>query len=162
MRRKNGIHLWIGERAKDREVSPGKLDNLIGGGQPIGLTLEENLAKEAGEEAGLGPDYVEQMKAAGTIGYMLEKQGGLRNDGLFVYDLELSENVIPKNTDGEVEKFTLMPANEVAAIIRDTDRFKFNCNLVILDFLARHELLDPKDKEYAGVKAALKQARGET
>ena len=160
VRKKGGIHLWIGERAKDREISPGKLDNLIGGGQPIGLTLEENLAKEAKEEADLGSEYVKLMKPAGTINYMLEKQGGLRNDGLFVYDLELPESVIPRNTDGEVEKFDLLPVAEVAALVRDTDRFKFNCNVVIIDFLTRHDLL-PKDKEHADVQAALKKARGE-
>jgi len=162
VRKKNAVHLWVGERAKDREVSPGKYDNLIGGGQPIGLTLEENLAKEAKEEAGLGPDYVKQMKPVGSISYMLEKQGGLRNDELFVYDLELPPDCTPRNTDGEVEKFTLMPLDEVAAIIRDTDCFKFNCNVVIVDFLMRHGFFKPQDAEYAGIKTALKQARGES
>ena len=53
VRKSDGLYLWIGERAADRPAAPGKLDNMIGGGQPIGLTLEQNLCKEAQEEAGI-------------------------------------------------------------------------------------------------------------
>jgi hypothetical protein len=31
-----------------------------------------------------------------------------------------------------------MTLDEVVTLIRDIDRFKFNCNLVIIDFLTRH------------------------
>ena len=62
---------------------------------------------------------------------------------LFVYDLELPQGVVPVSTDGEVERFELMPIARVIEILRDTDDFKFNVNLVLIDFLARHGLLDP-------------------
>jgi 8-oxo-dGTP pyrophosphatase MutT (NUDIX family) len=155
VRKKDGLHLWIGERASDRQVEPGKLDNLVGGGQPIGLTLEENLLKEAKEEAGLGLPLLKSAKLAATIAYMLEKQKGLRNDVLFIYDLELPADVMPRNTDGEVAAFHLMPLGEVATLVHDTDRFKFNCNLVIADFLMRHGFIGPKHEEYKELRAAL-------
>lgn len=148
VRKKDGLYLWTGERAKDRQVDPGKLDNLIGGGQPIGLTLEENLQKEAQEEAGIGPLLAKKAKQAGTISYMAGRQLGLRNDTLFVFDLELPEDFQPRNTDGEVAAFYLWPLSEVAEIVRDTDRFKFNCNLVIIDFLMRHDFLTKANGEY--------------
>ncbi|MDR3449472.1 MAG: DUF4743 domain-containing protein [Alphaproteobacteria bacterium] len=148
VRKPDGIHMWIGERAKDRPASPGKLDNIIGGGQPIGLTAEENLCKEAYEEAGVAKELAISAQLATTMNYTVDYKGGLRRDTLFIYDLELPASFTPVNTDGEVAAFHLMPVEEVAAIVRDTDRFKFNCNLVIIDFLMRHGYFLPGDDEY--------------
>ena len=148
VRKNDGLYLWIGERAADRFVDPGKLDNLIGGGQPIGLTLEQNLCKEAKEEAGIEATLALTAKQIRTIDYLLELPDGLRADTLFIYDLELPENFTPQNTDGEVAAFHLMPLIEVAKLIRDTDRFKFNCPLVIVDFLIRHGFFSPQDTHF--------------
>jgi 8-oxo-dGTP pyrophosphatase MutT (NUDIX family) len=150
-RKRDGIHLWVGERAADRLIDPGKLDNLIGGGQPIGLTLEQNLCKEAQEEAGINADLAMSAKPVREIRYLVERHGGLRNDVLFIYDLELPDGYTPHNTDGEVAAFHLMPLAEVAAIVHDTDKFKFNCNLVIIDFLMRHGFLTPEHAEYGAL-----------
>jgi hypothetical protein len=62
---------------------------------------------------------------------------------MFCYDLELPRDFSPIAVDGEVESFHLMPIDEVATIIRHGFEFKFNCNLVIIDFLIRHGMLDP-------------------
>ena len=35
-----------------------------------------------------------------------------------------------------------------AAIVRDSDEFKLNCNLVVIDFLIRHGWIDPRSPEY--------------
>jgi len=67
VRKKDGIYVWIGERAADRQVAPGKLDNMIGGGLPIGLTLEQNLCKEAKEEAGIDAPLASTAKPARTL-----------------------------------------------------------------------------------------------
>jgi 8-oxo-dGTP pyrophosphatase MutT (NUDIX family) len=149
VRKADGLHLWIGERAADRPADPGKLDNLIGGGQPIGLTVEENLCKEAKEEAGIDAALALTARATRTLDYRVERNDGLRSDTLFIYDLELPPDFIPRNTDGEVASFQLLPLAKVASIVRDTDRFKFNCNIVIIDFLVRHRLITPQDSEYA-------------
>lgn len=138
VRRKGELFLWIAERSADRLVDPGKLDNLIGGGQPYGLTIEENLAKEAYEEAGIGKEVASRAILSGQMSYKIDLMGGLRNDTLFGFDLELEENFVPHNTDGEVQAFHLMPLDEVARIVSETDKFKFNCNLVIIDFLVRY------------------------
>jgi 8-oxo-dGTP pyrophosphatase MutT (NUDIX family) len=152
VRKQNGIHLWIGQRAADRPADPGKLDNLIGGGQPIGLSLEENLCKEAKEEAGIEAGLALTARLAPEINYRMERQDGLRTDTLFIYDLELADGFEPRNTDGEVAAFHLLPLPEVAAIIRDTDKFKFNCTLVIIDFMLRRGFLAEADAEYAELK----------
>lgn len=142
------IAMWVARRARDREVAPGQYDNMIGGGQPIGLTLAENLVKEAAEEAGIDAALAGRSVAVGAIGYSLETPAGLKRDTLFLYDLELSADVVPRNTDGEVEEFQLWPLDRVAASVRDGDDWKFNVNLVIIDFLVRHGWLTPDHPGY--------------
>ncbi|MCK4868615.1 MAG: DUF4743 domain-containing protein, partial [Alphaproteobacteria bacterium] len=41
-----------------------------------------------------------------------------------------------------VESFELWPVERVIETVRETFEFKFNCNLVIIDFLIRHGLID--------------------
>jgi hypothetical protein len=48
-----------------------------------------------------------------------------------------------------------MPAEEVVERVRRTDDFKFNVNLVILDFALRHGLIPVDDPEYLDVASGL-------
>jgi 8-oxo-dGTP pyrophosphatase MutT (NUDIX family) len=162
VRRGDGLYLWIGRRACDRVIAPGKLDNMIAGGQPHGLSLADNLMKEAKEEAGIDPDFVRRAVPVGVVGYLLEKEQGLKPDTLFVYDLECPEGFVPRNTDGEVEEFTLMPVEEAARIVRESEDFKFNVNLVIIDFLIRHGWLRPEHPEYVELAQGLRRPEGRT
>ena len=146
VRREDGFDLWIGTRAVDRDVEPGKLDNMVAGGQPAHLSLMENVIKECGEEAGLPPDIARTARPVGELSYALSRAHSLKIDTLFCYDLEMPPDVTPENTDGEISGFALMPMADVLALISDTTRFKFNVNLVILDFAIRHGVLDP-DRE---------------
>jgi 8-oxo-dGTP pyrophosphatase MutT (NUDIX family) len=91
VRRADGPWLWIGKRAADRAVEPGKLDNMVAGGQPAELSLEENLIKEAAEEAGLPEAIARRAKPVGAISYCMAEGIGLKRDTLFLYDLELAE-----------------------------------------------------------------------
>jgi 8-oxo-dGTP pyrophosphatase MutT (NUDIX family) len=152
-----GLHMWVARRAADRLVAPGKLDNLVAGGQPVGLSLAENLVKEAYEEAGIGPGLAGRAKPVGAIRYRLETEAGVKPDTLFLFDLELEPGFRPRNTDGEVEAFVLMPVAEVAAIVRDSDAFKFNCNLVVIDFLIRHGVIGPDEPDYLHLVSGLRR-----
>jgi 8-oxo-dGTP pyrophosphatase MutT (NUDIX family) len=158
VRRADGIHLWVGKRATDRKIAPGKLDNLVAGGQSIGLSLDENLVKEAHEEAGLSAEAARRAVPVGVVSYLMESPAGLKPDTLFLYDLEVGEDFVPRNTDGEVEHFMLWPLDEVARRVRDTEDFKFNVNLVIVDFLIRHGYLRPEDADYPDIAVGLRRA----
>ena len=58
--------------------------------------------------------------------------------------------------DGEVEAFQRLTVTEVADIIQHSDRFKDNCNLVIIDFLIRHGHLAPEQAGYLELLAGLR------
>jgi len=158
VRRPDGLHLWIGRRAPDKPVAPDKLDNMVAGGQPAHLGLMDNLVKEAAEEADIPADLARTARPVGAICYCLEDQWGLKPDVMFCYDLEVPADFTPRNTDGEISSFQLLPIAEVAARVKDGDEFKFNVNLVILDFLLRHGLLSPDDEpDYVEIVKGLRQ-----
>ncbi len=59
--------------------------------------------------------------------------------------------------DGEVESFMRLPIAEVADLVANTDEFKDNCNLVIIDFLIRHGHIVPEQPGYLALLAGMRQ-----
>src|SRR2546430_2519953 len=143
-----GLQLWIGRRAPDKRVAPNKLDNLVAGGIGNGYGIAATLVKEDEEEAGIPELLIGRALPVGAVTYCMETELGIRDDVLFVYDLELPADFVPTNRDGEIVHFELVPAESVIEQIRTTNDFKFNVNLVILDFALRHRLLDVEDQDY--------------
>jgi 8-oxo-dGTP pyrophosphatase MutT (NUDIX family) len=142
------MKMWVAERAHDKPIEPGKYDQIVAGGQPADLSIEENLAKECEEEAHIDAETVAKAVAVSAITYMMERPEGLRCDILYNYDLELDPSFTPVNTDGEVHSFHLWPLEQVRDVVHDTDDFKFNCSLVVIDFLIRHGVITPEHPEY--------------
>jgi 8-oxo-dGTP pyrophosphatase MutT (NUDIX family) len=141
VRRDDGLHLWVGRRAANKHLDPGKLDHLAAGGVPSGLTPWETLLKEAEEEAAIPPDLAEKATLVGHIAYAMERTEGLRRDLLHCYDLYLPPGFVPHPSDGEVAAFELWPLPRVLETVRDTDAFKFNVNLVLIDLFLRLRLI---------------------
>jgi 8-oxo-dGTP pyrophosphatase MutT (NUDIX family) len=149
------LNLWIGRRAPDKRVAPNKLDNIVAGGVGNGYGAAATLVKEAEEEAAIPEELIRRAVPVGAVSYRMETELGIRDDVLFVYDLELPADFVPQNRDGEIVEFALMPADSVIERVRTTDDFKFNVNLVILDFAVRHGLLRAEDPEYLDVASGL-------
>jgi 8-oxo-dGTP pyrophosphatase MutT (NUDIX family) len=148
VRRDDGLFLWIARRAMSKALDPGKLDHLVAGGVPAGLTAEETLVKEAAEEAAVPAGIAAGARRVGVISYAMERFEGLRRDRLSCYDLELPQDFRPRATDGEVDSFELWPIERVLAAVRDTDDFKFNVTLVLIDLFLRQGLISglPADR----------------
>jgi 8-oxo-dGTP pyrophosphatase MutT (NUDIX family) len=141
VRRNDGLWLWVARRAPDKLLDPGKLDHLVAGGVPAGLSPMQALLKEGEEEAGLPEALLAGAAHVGVIDYAMLRAEGLRRDRLHCYDVELPEGFVPEARDGEVEGFELWPLAEAVARVRDTDDFKFNVNLVLIELFQRHGLL---------------------
>ena len=155
VRDRGKLKLWIGTRADNRPIEPGKLDHLVAGGIPLGMGVRECLVKECEEEASISPDLAARAKPAGAIRYCMEHQGWLRNDTMFVYDLELPAGFTPLNKDGEIARFRLMELEEVESILAAGEDFKFNVALVLIDFLIRHGYLMPEHPDYSDLALGL-------
>ncbi|WP_462322459.1 DUF4743 domain-containing protein [Halochromatium sp.] len=148
VRRPDGLWMWIARRAADRRVYPNRLDNMVAGGLPWGISLAENVRKECAEEAGMPEHLADRAVPVGAITYCRASKRGLKPDVMYCYDLELPADFEPQCQDGEVAGFELMPIDRVAEIVDNTDAFKLNCNLVIIDFLVRHGVLTPEHPDY--------------
>jgi hypothetical protein len=143
-----GPELWVGVRSADSLVDPGKLDNMVAGGQPAGLSLDENVVKEAAEEASAPEALARQARPASAITYVMEVPTGLRRDVLYIYDLPVPDDFHPASQDGEHSGFRKMPAAEALRLVDEGDAFKFNVSLVIIDFAIRHGVLTPDHPDY--------------
>jgi hypothetical protein len=109
------------------------------------LSFRDNLYKEAEEENGMPRALAENARSVGAVTYCMESEQGLKRDTLVLFDIELPADFTPSSTDGEHTGFTLLSSDDVLRLMRETDEFKFNVPLVILDFCVRHGLLTPDD-----------------
>jgi 8-oxo-dGTP pyrophosphatase MutT (NUDIX family) len=135
------LKIWVARRSMDRMNYPGMLDNIVAGGLPYGISLEQNLQKECWEEASIPAELVDCAELIGTVTYNAETPKGYKPDTLFCYDLELPAGFAPSCSDGEVEEFYLWPVERVMEIVEHGSEYKLNCNLVVIDFLIRHGYL---------------------
>lgn len=151
------LKMWIARRARDKATFPGMLDNMVAGGMPIGISLRNNLIKECAEEAAIPAALAREALTVGAVSYCKEVAEGLKPDVQFVCDLELPADFEPRPVDGEVEAFYLWPVEKVMEVVGNTREFKFNCALVVIDFLLRHGYIAPEDPDYLELVQGLQQ-----
>ncbi len=151
--RSDGLHLWVARRAWDKALDPGKLDHIVAGGVPAGLTPAETLVKEAAEEAAIPAELAAGAVEVAVLSYAMERAEGLRRDRLHCFDLMLPGDFVPRPADGEVDGFELWRLDRVAETVRTTDDFKFNVNLVLIELFIRQGLVGGAEAE--GLRAAL-------
>lgn len=159
VRRPDGLHIWVPRRAYDKPTYPGQLDNTVAGGQPANIGLHDNLIKECGEEAAIPPDLARRAVAVGHVSYWHQSGPTLKPDVMTCFDLELPADFVPRAADGEVHAFELWPARRVFKTVRDTTEFKYNCNLVLIDFFLRHGLMRADDPDFFAVVEGLRQVQ---
>ena len=137
--------LWIGRRSMVKPIDPGMLDNLVGGGVPSGFGVPETLVKEAWEEAGLGATLASKAVPGRHVRIRRVVPEGMQSEVVFVHDLALPPEMIPRNQDGEVGEFTLLSAPAVIELLRSGGRMTADASLVTLDWLDRRGLLKLPD-----------------
>jgi 8-oxo-dGTP pyrophosphatase MutT (NUDIX family) len=136
--------MWIARRSAAKPTFPGRLDQMVAGGVASSMTPEAVARKEAWEEAGVGADLAGAMRATSAVTMFMEYDGVIFRDVDHVFDLELPADFVPRPVDSEVSEFELHPVDSLFGIVTGSDSFKPDCNLVILDFLIRHEHLRPE------------------
>ena len=148
--------MWMARRAADKSKYPGMLDHIVAGGQPVGLSLIENVIKECKEEAGIPEELTRRgIKSAGAISYSTysRKNDCVTRCVLFCYDLHLPANFHPEPVDGEVQEFFLWDVTQIKSSFAPNypDPIKPNCYNVIIDYLMRLGYFDPDTKGYLDV-----------
>lgn len=137
-----GLKMWVAQRS-DTTSYPGQLDNIAAGGLPSGLSLKENIMKEAWEEATIPSSISSNARYKGFVSYIMQENTLLKRHILYIYDLILPDDIIPTPNDGSVASFNLYTLEQVDRIIKSSENnFKFNCNLVLIDFFIRYGLIN--------------------
>lgn len=139
-----GLCLWLQQRSDTKETWPGKWDNMVGGGLSVGYGIKETAIKEAAEEASIPENLIKNLTSAGCVSFFFENEQGLFPNTEFVFDLELPIDFEPKNADGEVQKFELLPAGECLERAFGPE-FKTTSCPVVIDFLIRHGFITPEN-----------------
>ena len=118
------------------------------------ITLDPEAAPKALQDAGVTPPATmaelskhPKMKEL-MLATITEKNSALPSYETIKYFEILPEDFEPRNTDGEIEDFRLMPMADVIATVSETDDFKFNCSLVVIDFLMRHGYIEADHPDY--------------
>ncbi|KPM45689.1 hypothetical protein AK830_g783 [Neonectria ditissima] len=148
------LGIWVARRSRSLFTFPGKLDSTVAGGIKASDTPLDCILAEATEEACLPETLVRAgVQAVGvvTLANRKEHSGLVHSDVLYVYDLEMADDVIPTPGDGEVEEFVLMDCDEVRRRML-AGEFKPNVCPVIIDFLVRHgEVTAENEEDYVAI-----------
>jgi 8-oxo-dGTP pyrophosphatase MutT (NUDIX family) len=112
----DGRH-WVQQRSLDKPNDPGLWDTLVGGMVPARDSVEEALARETGEEAGLELAQVSGLAYGGyvTLRGPSTAAHGYVEERIDWWRCTLPEGVVPENRDGEVMQFARMAGDEVCA-----------------------------------------------
>lgn len=152
----NDVYLWVGKRSPHKRLDPGKLDHIVAGGIPAGYTHQTALAKEAEEEANLQQKFIIQAQYVSMLTYSMIRPEGLRRDVLYCYDLWLPQDFKPTPNDGEVVGFELMKIEDVYRRVCDTNDFKFNINMVLIDLFLRLGIISSRSQNAQILKTGLR------
>lgn len=135
---KNSTIIHFAKRSNSLKKFPGLYDNPVAGGQPVDLSIEENLQKEAYEEAGLNLNQMFLAKKGTTVHYMHNEEKRFNSSIIFNYHLEKTNDMEFKNQDGEVAEFLSFEIDKIYKIL-ENENLKANCIIPIIDFLVIKE-----------------------
>jgi 8-oxo-dGTP pyrophosphatase MutT (NUDIX family) len=124
--------MWMARRSHQKSKFPGMLDHIVAGGQPLGMSLLDNVIKECQEEAGISEDLARQgIRAASAVSYetYVKSSQTMSRAVLFNYDLYLPSSFVPVPVDGEVDEFFLWTMDDIFESLDPNypDPIKPNC-----------------------------------
>ena len=158
-----GLKIWVPRRARNKQTYGGMLDNTVAGGLSTGEKPLDCIIRESTEEASFPEQLVRSnAKPCGTVSYfhMRDPRAGgetglLQPECQYVFDMEITPEIIPKPGDNEVEDFYLWTVDEVKSALAG-GQFKPNCAAVLLDFFIRHGILTAEnEKDYMEIVSRL-------
>ncbi|WP_353235226.1 NUDIX domain-containing protein [Diaphorobacter ruginosibacter] len=109
--------MWVQQRAFSKANNPGMWDTLMGGMVSAADSLEQALARETWEEAGLRVADLPGLRHGGHVDFAQpaeeENNAGYMRERIDWFAATVPAHLRPVNQDGEVERFELMTIAEV-------------------------------------------------
>ena len=149
--------LWLAKRAATKSHHPNYWDTTVAGGQPVNLSLYENIIKEAHEEAGVPSDWLCKNRilddpmqqetvfsdhSDDPLTMTTAKPDGscLKRSIYYSFDLQVPDDWAPTAVDGEVSEFKLYSIPDLEEELRYGNSVRPAMRSVLLDFMMRHNL----------------------
>lgn len=130
--------LWVQQRSQSKANNPGMWDTLMGGMVSAQDSLEQALARETWEEAGLELASLQGLRHGGHVDFSRpsdEAEGqGLMREHIDWFAAQLSESLMPANQDGEVQRFELLHPQTVEAWLVQ-GRFTHEASLILAAYM---------------------------
>jgi 8-oxo-dGTP pyrophosphatase MutT (NUDIX family) len=107
---------WVQQRSHAKANDPGMWDTLMGGMVPASDTLDQALARETWEEAGLRLEQLQQVRWRGQVRTARPSsavEGGYVREVIDWAECIVPAGVVPRNQDGEVQQFAAIDAAEL-------------------------------------------------
>ncbi|EMC95929.1 hypothetical protein BAUCODRAFT_148782 [Baudoinia panamericana UAMH 10762] len=158
-----GMKIWVSRRSQHIYTYPGMLDTTVAGGVKSGVPPLQTIIEESDEEASLPAALVrERVRSKGVLTHMSltgkgfpGEQGLVVPDYIYVYDIELPGDVVPKPHDDEVSNFYCMSVDNVQRALLQ-EEFKPDSAAVLIDFLVSHSIITPEtDKDFVDISMRL-------
>ena len=80
-------------------------------------------------------------RPVGFVSFIYEDERGIFPETIFCFDARLPRDFVPRASDCEVQSFHLVPIDDVAKLVVNSDSFKLTSAPIALDFLVRHSEL---------------------
>ncbi|WP_427915030.1 NUDIX domain-containing protein [Ramlibacter sp. MMS24-I3-19] len=105
---------WVQQRSHTKANDPGQWDTLMGGMVPASDSLEQALARETWEEAGLRLEQLQDLRWGGQVHTARPAgiDGGYVREVIDWYRCTVPVGLEPINQDGEVQQFRAMSPTE--------------------------------------------------
>ncbi|RJF97027.1 NUDIX domain-containing protein [Noviherbaspirillum cavernae] len=147
--------MWLARRSPNKTIDPNLLDTLVGGGIGGDMTADETLVKEAWEEAGLRQEQLHGAIDTGQIRVQRAVAEGWHDELIHTRALSLPPEFEPRNQDGEVSEFVLLPLNALLHRLAETDDLTLDASCIICAYLMQRGLIGAQDKGCAKLRALI-------
>ncbi|GAB2476124.1 NUDIX domain-containing protein [Comamonas humi] len=112
---------WVQQRSARKDSYPNRWDTLMGGMVSASDTLEQALARETWEEAGLRVAELQALHWGGVLRFRQPATDGDRDgrglsymhEDIHWYRCTVPDGLVPDNQDGEVQQFACWPRDRL-------------------------------------------------
>ncbi|KAI0515379.1 NUDIX hydrolase domain-like protein [Xylaria bambusicola] len=144
--------LWVPRRAFTKMSFPGKLDNTIGGSLASRERTIDGIVRGCEEDLCLDPTYMRaNIKQCGTNLFQLTMtdslEVGRQHQVQHLYEIELSQDIVPRIGDGKVGSIELLTIDQVQEALKRGE-FKLTCNLTYMAFFIRDGYIDAENESH--------------
>lgn len=143
-------HVWVAKRGA-KATSPHMLDHMISGSCTTEHNIEQTIADEARDEAGLPHKLLKNIIPLTTYHLIKrDKRGDVFDEKVNLFHLKTPKDFIPQSQfNDEIEGFNLISFDDLHHEILEKENLLPFSKIVFIQFLIKHRYISEKNEEYS-------------